>query len=308
MKVLLTGAFGNVGTSTLDELLRAGHQVRCFDVPTRANRKKAARYGQQIEVVWGDLREPSDVSCAVVDQDAAIHLAFIIPSLSVTGRGTEDRPDWARGINVGGTRNLLEALKAQPSPPRIIFSSSLHVYGRTQDCTPPRTPLDTVDPIEHYSLHKIECEGMVKASGLEWLIMRFAAVLPLAIKLDPAMYDVPLYNRMEYVHTRDVGLALANAVVSPDVWGKTLLIGGGPSCQYYYREIVEAVLGAAGIGMLPEEAFSTVQFCTDWLDTTESERLLHYQRYTLADYAKELTVLLGERRRLARLFQPIARA
>ena len=38
-----------------------------------------------------------------------------------------------------GTRNLLEALKCQPVPPRLIFASSLHVFGRTQDQPPPRT-------------------------------------------------------------------------------------------------------------------------------------------------------------------------
>ena len=39
MKVLLTGAFGNVGTSALEELLERGHQVRCFDLKTKVNEK-----------------------------------------------------------------------------------------------------------------------------------------------------------------------------------------------------------------------------------------------------------------------------
>lgn len=32
MNVLLTGAFGNIGQSALDELLERGHTVRCFDL------------------------------------------------------------------------------------------------------------------------------------------------------------------------------------------------------------------------------------------------------------------------------------
>jgi len=52
---------------------------------------------------------------------------------------------------------------------------------------------------------------------------------------------------------------------------------GGTRCQYYYREIVERVLTAAGVGMLPEAAFTTAPFATDWLDTAESQRLLHYK-------------------------------
>ncbi len=307
MNVLLTGAFGNVGTSTLEELIKQGHTVRCFDLKTKANERKARRFKGQIEVVWGDLRRPEDVAEAVHDQEVVIHLAFIIPKMSATGVESEARPDWAWEINVEGTRNLFDAMKALPSSPKIIFASSYHVFGRTQNQPPPRTISDPVQPIEHYTHHKVECEHKVKASGLEWAILRLAATLPLAIKLDPGMFDVPLNNRMEYVHTRDVGLAMANAVSSEDVWGKTLLIGGGPRCQYYYREIVGRILDATGVGMLPEEAFGSTPFCTDWVDTAESQRILNYQRRDLGDYVQEMTALLGYRRHLIRLFRPIVR-
>lgn len=307
MKVLLTGAFGNVGTSTLEELIKQGHTVRCFDLKTRANEKAARRFREQIEVIWGDLRRPEDVAAAVCDQEVVVHLAFIIPKMSVTGVESENRPDWAREVNVGGTQNLLNGMKALPQPPKIIFASSYHVYGRTQDQLPPRTVSDSVQPVEHYSHHKIACERMVKSSGLEWAILRLSATLPLAIKLDPGMFDVPLDNRMEYVHTRDVGLALANAISSEEVWGKTLLIGGGERCQYYYREIVGRILDSIGVGMLPEEAFGSTPFCTDWVDTAESQRILNYQHRDLGDYTQEMVALLGYRRHLTRLFRPIVR-
>jgi nucleoside-diphosphate-sugar epimerase len=307
MNVLLTGAFGNVGTSTLEELIRQGYTVRCFDLKTKANKKAAQRFKGQVEVVWGDLRHPKDIAAAVRDQEVVVHLAFIIPKLSATGVESEDRPDWAREINVGGTQNLLDALKALPKPSKIIFASSYHVYGRTQDQPPPRTVSDPVQPVEHYSHHKIECERMVKASGLEWAIIRLSAALPLAIKMDPGMFDVPLDNRIEFVHTRDVGLAIANAVSSQDIWGKTLLIGGGSRCQYYYREIAQQVLDAMGVGMLPKEAFGLTPFPTDWVDTTESQKLLNYQRRDLGDYIQEMRALLRYRRHVIRLFRPVVR-
>jgi UDP-glucose 4-epimerase len=307
MNVLLTGAFGNVGISALEELLAQGHQVRCFDLRTKANVKKARRYGDQIEVVWGDLRNADEVAAAVRDQDVVVHLAFIIPKLSATGVESEACPEWAREINVGGTQNIIAALQAEPEPPRLIFSSSYHVYGQTHDQPPPRTVNDPVDPIEHYACHKVECEQAVKNSGLEWAILRFAAVLPLSLRLDPGMYDVPPDNRMEYVHTRDVGLAVANAVTSDEIWGKTWLIGGGPRCQYIYREILEKILNGMGVGMLPEEAFTTTPFPTDWLDTTESQRVLHYQQRDLDDYVQELAYMMGIKRHLIRLFRPIVR-
>ena len=307
MKVLLTGAFGNEGISSLDALLAQGHEVRCLDLPTPANRRAARRYGDRIGVVWGDVRNPADVAQAVRDQDVVVHLAYIIPKLSVTGIGSEDRPELAREVNVGGTCNLVDACLAQPKPPRFLFTSSLHVFGRTHDLLPPRTVNDPVQATEHYSQHKIECEEMLRTSGLTWSIFRLGAVLPLAIKLDPGMFDVPLDNRIEYVHTRDVGLAIANAVKGDDVWGKVLLIGGGPRCQLTFRQVTETVLAAAGVGMLPDNAFATIPFPTDWLDTTESEALLHYQRYDLKDYAREMAALLGWRRGLAHAFRPLVR-
>lgn len=308
MNVLLTGAFGNVGTSTLSALLEQGHIVRCFDLRTRANLRAARRYRGRIELFWGDLRRREDLVAAVRGQDVVIHLAFIIPKLSVTGFESEDHPDWAHEVNVGGTCHLIEAMKACPQPPSILFASSYHIYGRTQHQDPPRTVADPLQPIEHYSYHKIECEEMIRNSGLEWGIFRLAASLPLSMKLDPGMFDVPLDNRMEYVHTRDVGLAFARAVEEPRVWGKVLLIGGGPACQYTYRQITQCVLEGIGLGMLPDEAFARTPFPTDWLDTQESQEILGYQRHTLEDYVQDMRARLGSRVLLIRVFRPLVRA
>jgi len=307
MKVLLTGAFGNVGISALDELLRQGHSVRCFDLRTKANEASARRYGSRIEVVWGDLRNPHDLAVAVQGVEVVLHVAFIIPKMSHTGVESELRPGWAEAINVGGTRNLIAAMQAQPIPPKLVFTSSLHVYGRTQSLLPPRRVDDPVQPIEHYACHKVACERMIHASGLQWAILRLGATLPIAIKLDPGMFDVPLDNRIEYVHTRDVGLALANAVSSTEIWGRTLHIGGGACCQLTYAQMIEPILNAMGVGRLPSEAFATTQFATDWLDTAESQRLLRFQTRDLGDYVRDISRLFGPRRLLVRIFRPMVR-
>jgi len=307
MNVLLTGAFGNVGVSTLEELLRQGHRVRCFDLRSPANERTARHYRDRIEVLWGDLRHPQEVAAAVVGQDVVIHVAFIIPKMSATGIESEQQPALAEAVNIGGTRNLIGAMQQQPVPPRLIFTSSLHVYGRTQDLPPPRTVAETPHPIEHYARHKLACEQLIRTSGLTWAILRLAATFPIALKLDPGMFDVPLDNRMEYVHTRDVGLALENAVSSEDVWGKTLLIGGGPRCQHIFGDMVARIMGALGLPMLPQEAFATVPFATDWLDTAESERLLHYQTRTLDDFLRDMVRLMGPRAHFVRLFRPVVR-
>jgi len=307
MRVLVTGAFGNIGTSLLDELTSRGHDVRTFDVATKANRRRARKYAGKIDTVWGDVRKPEDLGAAVIDRDAIVHLAFVIPHLSVTGIESERQPEWARAVNVDGTRNLIAAAEAQPQPPRLVFASSLHIYGRTQDLQPPRLTTDPVCPTEHYSHHKVECERLVRASRLQWGILRLAATFPLAIKMDRGMFNVPLGNRMEWVHTRDVALAMANAHESAAVWGKTLHIGGGERCQFYFRDLAGRVLEAFGVGRLPEAAFATTPFCTDWLDTSESQALLQYQTRTLDDYTREMVALIGPTRHLVRLFRPFVR-
>lgn len=307
MNVLLTGAFGNIGRSTLDELIRRGYRVRCFDMKTRANQRAARPYRRKVEIFWGDLRNPQDVQAAVQGQEVVLHVAFVIPKLSATGVGSEEHPEWARAINVGGTENLIHALQAMRPSPRLLFTSSLHVYGLTQDQPPPRTVLDPPHPIEHYAHHKVECEEMVRASGLKYTIFRLGAALPVRLVLDPGMFDVPLENRIEFVHTRDVGLAIANSIECDAVWGQTLHIGGGERCQVFYRQMMETVLDASGVGALPDKAFASVPFATDWLDTRASQALLKYQRYTLADYAKELKGKLGWLRQMITAFRPLVR-
>ena len=62
-----------------------------------------------------------------------------------------------------------------------------------------------------------------------------------------------------------------------------------------------------GSGRLPEEAFGSTPFCTDWVDTTESKRLLNYQKRDLGDYIQGRKALLGYRLHLIRLFRPTVR-
>ena len=100
MKVLITGAFGNIGLSATQELLRRGHDVRCFDLKKKENLKVAKRIKAKAESVLGDLRNPEDVALVVKDRDVVVHLAFVIPRLSSTGVSSEEEPQWARSVDL----------------------------------------------------------------------------------------------------------------------------------------------------------------------------------------------------------------
>ena len=302
MHILLTGATGNLGQNTLPELLRQGHRVRCFVRHPKAFERLARRSTGNIELVEGDMRQPEELAKVVRDVDVIIHLAYMIPPAS------EDHPELARSINVDGTRNLLAAARSQSVPPRILFSSSFDVFGHTQDQPPPRKVSDAVQATDHYTEHKLACEEMVKTSGLQWTIFRFADIPPLGLRAPhPIMFRIPLATRFEVIHPYDAGLAVANGICSGEVWGKILLIGGGPGCQILYRDYLGRMLEMMGVGMLPERAFGHEPYSTDWLDTEESQRLLHYQRYTFDDIMQQLTRIVGYKRKLTALVRPLAR-
>ncbi len=309
MRVLLTGAFGNIGGHTLAALLDEGHQVRCFDISSRGNRRLAKRlarrHGDRIDVVWGDLRSRDDVARAVAGQEAIVHLAFIIPKQSCVAGDIDADPEWAREINVEGTRHLLEEAKRLPVPPRFLFASSVAVYGLTKHLSPPRRADEQVNPVDAYGRHKVACEEMVRSSGLPWTVLRLGAALPMRITNLKAMFDVPLDTRIEFVDPRDAARAFARGVGESSAIDRTLLIGGGKRCQFIYGEMVRRILEAAGVGVLPADAYTSDPFYTDWLDTGPSQALLQYQRHDLEDYARAMRRKLGLGWVLARVFRPL---
>ncbi|GIE85922.1 NAD-dependent epimerase/dehydratase family protein [Actinoplanes regularis] len=302
MKVLLTGGAGNVGSHTLPELVARGHTVRWFERSTTAKRRSARGLPPGVEVVWGDITDAAAVLRATAGVDAVVHLAALIPPAA------DEEPERARAINVDGTANVVAACQAQPTPPRLLFSSTFDVHGYTLDKLPPRRVDDPLVATDPYTEHKIKCEELVRESGLTWCIFRFADVPILGVRdPHPIMFEIGLDNRIEALHAGDAGLAIANALETPGVWGRVLFVGGGSSCQLTYREYLTRLLAAMGVEPLPDEAFSTAVYATDWIDTTESEALLHYQRHDFADIAEAIAASLGWKRRLVPLVGPLAR-
>lgn len=309
MKVLLTGAFGNVGQNTLKQLIKRGHQVTCFDI-SNANNEKAQKEllkKRKFETIWGDILKQGDLDKAVEGVECIIHLAAIIPPLS------ERNPGLAYRVNVEGTRNLLNAAKKLPNKPRFIVASSVSVYGATMSKQPPVKVGDPLYPTDHYSHTKVEVEDALKESGLPWVILRLGAVsIPkVPHKLDVIMFEVPLDQRIEFVSSKDCGIAFANAV-SANVEGKTLLVGGGEGCQIYQRDLVSGMFGALGLSMLPDSAFKTPKkddewFYTDWMDTKEAQELLQYQTMKFQDYLDILKKKVQLRRFGLKMVSPFAK-
>ena len=142
MKVLVTGALGNVGHYTVDALLDEGHDVVAFDLESPRARRAASRLDGRVRVAWGDITDSASVGAALNGVDAVVHLAAIIPP------HVAKAPDLARRVNVDATRSLIEQMEASPTARRLVFASSQGVFGDVQDREPPlrvETPVSPTD-------------------------------------------------------------------------------------------------------------------------------------------------------------------
>ena len=106
-RILLTGASGAVGFEAFKLLIdrKDQYQTRILSLATRYEEKLFSPYRDQVEIVWGDIRNPEDVRRAVDGVDVVLHVAGIIPPVA------DDHPQLAREVNVGGTKNLVDALQ-----------------------------------------------------------------------------------------------------------------------------------------------------------------------------------------------------
>jgi nucleoside-diphosphate-sugar epimerase len=301
VRVLITGGLGHIGSYLLPELRARGHQLRVLSLRTKTTQRAAGRLG--VEAVWGDITDAHAVRRAVDGVDAVIHLAAMLPPAA------DEHPELARRINVDGTANVIAACQAQATPPRLLFTSSFDVHGVTLDQPPPRRVDDPLVPTNPYAANKIESEGLIRSSGLLWCIVRLADVPILGLRRPPAiMFEIGPENRIETLHAADAGLALANAVDCDEVWGRTLFLGGGASCQLTYREYVTRMLAAMGIPALPDSAFAKgAAYPTDWLDTTESQKLLRYQRHSFDDITRAVASAAGWKRTASAAVGPLVR-
>ena len=98
-------------------------------------KKQAARAGKNLDVRYGDIRDASFIRHAVLECGAVIHHAAILPPK------TEQSPELAQAINVGGTECVLRAIEEMRTPARLVFPSSVSVHGhrsQTASCHSPK--------------------------------------------------------------------------------------------------------------------------------------------------------------------------
>ncbi len=308
MEVLITGAFGTIGSHAVAALAAAGHRVTCFDLEAAGRRARTA-LPTSVRVLHGDVTDAAAVARAVRGKDAVVHLAAILPPAS------EARPALAEAVNVGGTRNVLQAIEREAPSALLVFASSVSVHGYSAGREPPLRVDAPLDGRDDYARHKIACEEMIRASGVRSIVLRIG---PCADPGDTskggdpataiaALFAIAPETRVEFLHPEDAADAIVAACTREEAIGRTLFLGSGASSQLTWREFVSTPPRALGLGDFPPDWFGDAPYYTDWMDTAESERLLGYQRRGYPAYAAAVAQDLRWARRMLAPARPLVR-
>ena len=238
---LVTGGAGFIGSNIVRELVARGEGVRVLDNFSTGRRENLAEVLNDIELIEGDVRDPSTCQRAVAGVEYVLHQGAI-PSVQ---RSVDD-PFTSNETNVNGTLNLLIAAR-DAGVRRVVYASSSSVYGdsltlpKHEDMTPrPRSP---------YAVSKLAaeyyCQVFTEVYGLETVSLRYfnvfgprqdptsqySAVIPLFVQAmlagePPVVYGDGLQSRDFTCVSNNVEANLLAATV-PGVAGRVFNIACG---------------------------------------------------------------------------------
>jgi UDP-arabinose 4-epimerase len=151
-RIFVTGGAGYIGSHCCKALAERGFEPVVFDDLSMGHRN-AVRWGPLIE---GDMRDADALKAAMRETGPAAVLHFAARTL--VGESTA-HPERYYAVNVGGTLNLLDAMR-EAEVPALVFSSTCAVYGE-----PERVPITEdmpLRPVNPYGATKAACERMME--------------------------------------------------------------------------------------------------------------------------------------------------
>lgn len=268
MRLLVTGGAGYIGSVCAAKLLATGHEVVVVDDLSLGHRG-AVPPGARLEEV--DLLDLDAVRAAVrPGLDGVLHFA----ARSLVEESTR-RPELYWRTNVGGTRNLLDAVR-EAGIPRFVFSSTCAVYGEPEES--PITEATPPLPVNPYGASKLAVDRMISdeaaAHGLAAVSLRYFNVagasdglgedhrpethlIPLVLEaaagrrervtVNGTDYPTPDGTAIrDYVHVEDLAEAHVLALEAATDGGHRILnLGSGSG--FSVRQVVETARAVTGV-------------------------------------------------------------
>jgi UDP-glucose 4-epimerase len=286
---LVTGGAGFIGSNVAEALVQRGDRVRVFDNLCTGKRENLEATGG-VELVEGDLRDPSAVARAVGGVEGVFHQA----ALRSVPRSVDD-PTSTNDVNVGGTLNLLMACRTA-GVRRVVYASSSSAYG--DDPTLPKVETLASNPISPYAVAKLAaehyCRTFARLYGLETVSLRYfnvfgprqdpdskySAVIPRF--LEQGLLREPLEVHGDGLQSRDFtyidNVVLGNllAMDAPGVSGEVFNVACGS--QHTLIAICEAIGAFLGRPLERRHVASRAGDVRHTkADITKAQRLLGYE-------------------------------
>lgn len=167
MRVLVTGGTGFTGKALVKRLLNEGHEVVALDYKEGIKTDELRNWGA--EVVIGSVADKAIVEKSMQGVDVVQHLAAAFRELDVPNTFYHD-------INVGGTKNVLEAAERH-NVKKFIYCSTCGVHGNVE--VPPANESAPINAADYYQQTKYEAEPVVHEfgkKGMNTVILRPAAI------------------------------------------------------------------------------------------------------------------------------------
>jgi UDP-glucose 4-epimerase len=180
MHFLVTGGAGFIGSNTVDEIIRRGHQAVVLDDLSVGKLENLAAVAGKIKFIRGSITDLDAVRTACRGADFVIHLA----ARTSVPASVKDPLD-TNHVNIDGTLNVLVAAR-DAKVRRVVFAASAAAYGE-----PPGFPttesMPTV-PVSPYGVTKLVGElyanSFGRVYGLENVSLRYFNVF--GPRQDPA--------------------------------------------------------------------------------------------------------------------------
>jgi NADH dehydrogenase len=232
VQVAVVGATGFVGTHLVPHLVERGHGVIALSRRGRRQRE----WGGEVTTRAVDVTD-GDLVAALAGAEAVVHLAAIPRE---TGGRTFAQ------VNVRGTRRVVEAAE-RIGARRLVHLSVLGV---------------TDDPALAYLHSKWQGEEAVRASSLEWVVLRpslmfgigdgfFNLVKTTLRWWSPGVVPIPGRGdtRFQPLSVDDLAIAVELSLADAGRAGAVYELGG--PAYLTYRQIVEEVMRVTGMRRLP---------------------------------------------------------